>query len=88
MSEVSNMDICPHRCDINTTIMLTCLVCHLSHPLWPQANIEEMCALHANGNWELVPAPGKCAVSCQWLYAVKVGVDEAIGRLHSFWPRL
>jgi len=43
--------------------------------------IDEMCALHSNGAWELVPLlPRKSVIGCQWLYTFKVSLDGTIGR--------
>ena len=54
----------------------------LDHPGWRQAMIVEMQALDHSNTWELVPLPpGKKAVGCRWVYAVKVGPDGEIDRL-------
>ncbi|XP_052723914.1 uncharacterized protein LOC128193817 [Vigna angularis] len=54
----------------------------LDHPGWRQAMIAEMQALDHSNTWELVPLPpGKKAVGCRWVYAVKVGPDGEIDRL-------
>ncbi len=44
--------------------------------------VEEMTALHNNGNWDLVPlSKGKSTVGCRWVYIVKMGPDGQIDRL-------
>jgi hypothetical protein len=54
----------------------------LSHPGWRQAMIEETCALHNSGTWNLVPAPtGKSIVGCQWVSMIEVDLDCTVDRL-------
>ncbi|XP_061347139.1 uncharacterized mitochondrial protein AtMg00820-like [Gastrolobium bilobum] len=54
----------------------------LSHPRWLQAMIDEMCALHGSGTWNLVPLPSeKSVVGCRWIFTVKVGPNGHVDRL-------
>ncbi|XP_061348750.1 uncharacterized protein LOC133294107 [Gastrolobium bilobum] len=54
----------------------------LSHPGWRQAMIDEMCALHGSGTWDLVPLlSGKSVVGCRWIFTVKVGPDGQVDHL-------
>nr|KYP56835.1 Regulation of nuclear pre-mRNA domain-containing protein 1B [Cajanus cajan] len=51
----------------------------LNHSGWRQAMIIEMQTLKYNGIWELVPLPPrKQTVGCRWVYAIKVGLDDAV----------
>jgi len=43
---------------------------------------EELKALEINQTWDLVPLSlGKTAISCQWVYAIKVNPDGSLARL-------
>ena len=54
----------------------------LAHPGWRSVMIEEMDALTDNGTWDLVRLPaGKKAISCRWMFTVKVNPDGSIARL-------
>jgi len=54
----------------------------LAHPGWRQAMLDELNALQNSGTWELVSLPsGKSVVGCRWIFAIKVGPDDTVGRL-------
>ncbi|KAL0560874.1 hypothetical protein IC582_001289 [Cucumis melo] len=54
----------------------------LSHLGWRNAMIEEMTALDDNGTWDLVSLPGgKKAISCKWVFSVKVNLDGTVTQL-------
>ena len=54
----------------------------LSHPGWRNAMIKEMDALTDNGTWSLVCLPTvKKAISCRWVFTVKVNLNGSIARL-------
>ncbi|GAB2286399.1 Belongs to the helicase [Dionaea muscipula] len=43
---------------------------------------EEMAALEANQNWDLVPLPsGKKAIGCKWVFVLKMNPDGSVSRL-------
>ena len=44
--------------------------------------VDEMQALDDNGTWDLVPLPTrKKAISCCWVFAVKINPDGSVARL-------
>ena len=44
--------------------------------------VEEMDALHSICTWDLVPLSiDKSLVGCRWVYTVKIGPDDRVGRL-------
>ena len=51
----------------------------LSYPDWCDAMIEEINVVDANGTWDLVNLPTrKKAISCKWVFAVKVNPDGSV----------
>ena len=50
-------------------------------PLWQQAMVEELSALHQTDTWSLVPLPaGKRAIGSRWVYKIKTRSDGSIER--------
>ncbi|PNY13707.1 putative copia-type protein, partial [Trifolium pratense] len=53
----------------------------LKDPLWVNAMQEEICALHSNKTWELVPRPTNAnVVGSKWVYRIKFKEDGSIDR--------
>jgi len=50
----------------------------LSHPSWRSAMIEEMTALDDNGTWDLVSCLSLKAITCKWVFAIKVNPDGTV----------
>ncbi|XP_074376995.1 uncharacterized protein LOC141718512 [Apium graveolens] len=51
------------------------------HSVWCKAMTLELAALEANKTWKIMPLPpGKCVVSCKWIYKVKFNQDGSVER--------
>ncbi|KAL8097015.1 hypothetical protein AgCh_030193 [Apium graveolens] len=50
-------------------------------PLWQNAMVEELTALHQTHTWDLVPLPpGKHTIGCRWVYKIKTKADGSVER--------
>ena len=57
------------------------LACLVEHTNWEVAMDEEMVALDANHNWDLVPLPqDKKTIGCKWVYKVKHNADGSVSK--------
>ena len=49
-----------------------CVTQTIKDPLWKQAMLDEIKALHHNRTWELVPPPpNRTVMDCKWIFRVK-----------------
>ncbi|KAH0777828.1 hypothetical protein KY290_009239 [Solanum tuberosum] len=54
----------------------------IQHPGWQSAMEQEFTALDSNHTWDVVPLPaGKKALSCKWVYKVKLKSDGSLEQL-------
>uniref|UniRef100_A0A2N9F074 Reverse transcriptase Ty1/copia-type domain-containing protein n=1 Tax=Fagus sylvatica TaxID=28930 RepID=A0A2N9F074_FAGSY len=52
-----------------------------TNPLWQQAMVDELDALHKTHTWDMTTLPpGKSAVGCKWVYKIKTQADGSVER--------